>query len=323
MSQRPYLVLLIFLLIALAILAPLVPQFGSGLIYPAHAQYSDLTITHWPAFAYTRDQLQATGQLPMWRTSILSGTPFAANPLAGLFYPPHWLAFIPFVPLSLAFNLLMLSHLALAAATMYYLDAALVDRAGRGVDRRVCVCGLAQDHRAHGRGACHAGGGVGVGAVGDRGPHSKPHRRAPGKPNALLSGIALAMCLLADARMAVYALVLAGLYVLITRAQRNTRTWLALIGTLIVIGVVALALSAAAWLPALTLTDGTARARLSPQEAGTLSLDAAYLLGTLIADRSGAAERTTYVGLVVLVLAAVGVKLMWHPRRRLMIWFWS
>ena len=80
-----------------------------------------MTITHWPAFAYTRDQLQATGQLPLWRTSILSGTPFAANPLAGLFYPPHWLAFIPFVPLSLAFNLLMLSHLALAAATMYYL----------------------------------------------------------------------------------------------------------------------------------------------------------------------------------------------------------
>ena len=137
----------------------------------------------------------------------------------------------------------------------------------------------------------------------------------------LLSGVALAMCLLADARMAVYALVLAGLYVLITRAQRNTRTWFALVGALAVIGVVALALSAAAWLPALTLTDGTARARLSPQEAGTLSLDAAYLLGTLIADRSGAAERTTYVGLVVLVLAAVGVKLMWHTRRRLMIWF--
>ena len=64
------------------------------------------------------------------------------------------------------------------------------------------------------------------------------------------------------------------------------------------------------------------RARISPpQEAGTLSFDAVYLLGTLIADRSGAAERTTYVGLVVLILALVGVKLMWQTRRRLMMWF--
>jgi hypothetical protein len=52
-----------------------------------------------------------------------------------------------------------------------------------------------------------------------------------------------------------------------------------------------------------------------------LSLDAAYMLGTLIADRSGAAERTTYFGLVVLILALVGLKLQWHTRRRLMVCF--
>ena len=318
MSQRPYLVLLIFLLIALAILAPLVPQFGTSLIYPAHSSYSDLTITHWPAFAYTRDQLQATGQIPLWRTSILSGTPFAADPLSGLFYPPHWIAFVPVLSLSVAFNLLMLFHLTLAAATMYFLmrrwsigwAAALIAAFAYAASPKIIA---------------HMGVGhvtlveawawlplVIAGVV--------PSPRT-GKPNALLSGAALAMCLLADARMAVYALVLAGLYVLITRARRNRRTWLALLGLLIVIGVVALALAAAAWLPALTLTDGTARAKLSPQEAGTLSLDAAYLIGLLIADRSGAAERTTYVGLVVVVLAVVGVKLMWHTRRRLMIWF--
>jgi hypothetical protein len=318
MSQRPYLALLIFLLIALAILAPLVPQFGYGLIYPAHSSYSDLTITHWPAFAYTRDQLQATGQIPLWRTSILSGTPFAADPLSGLFYPPHWIAFIPFVPLSLAFNLLMLIHFTLAAATMYFLmQRWSIGRAGALI--------AAFAYAASPKIIAHMGAGhvtlveawawvplVIAGAV------PSP---STGKPNVLLSGIALAMCLLADARMAVYASVLAGLYVLITRAQRNKRTWAALIGLLLVVGVVALALSAAAWLPALTLTDGTARAKLSPQEAGALSLDAAYLIGLLIADRSGAAERTTYAGLVVLVLAAIGVKLMWPKRRRLMIWF--
>jgi hypothetical protein len=113
--HRSIIILLLVLLIALAILAPIVPRLGQVLIYPANAQFSDLTITHWPAFAYTRDRLQATGQIPLWRSSILSGTPFAADPLSGLFYPPHWIAFIPVVPLSLAFNLLMLFHFAAAA----------------------------------------------------------------------------------------------------------------------------------------------------------------------------------------------------------------
>jgi hypothetical protein len=38
-----------------------------------------------------------------------------------------------------------------------------------------------------------------------------------------------------------------------------------------------------------------------------LSLDPVYLLGLLIADRSGAAERTTHVGLIVLTLAVIGL----------------
>ena len=136
-----------------------------------------------------------------------------------------------------------------------------------------------------------------------------------------MSGIALALCVLADARMAVYAVVLLVSYVLIVQAKWTRRTWISAVGSLLVVAIVALAVSAASWLPALTLTDGSARSNLSAQEAGALSLDAAYVLGTLIADRSGAAERTTYFGLVVLVLAFVGLKLQWQMRRRLMIWF--
>lgn len=332
--QRSTIVLLFILLfIALAILAPILPQFGTGLIYPAHSSYSDLTITHWPAFAYTRDQLQAAGQIPLWRTSILSGTPFAADPLSGLFYPPHWIAFVSFVPLSLAFNLLMVIHFTLAAAAMYW----LMRRWSIG---RAAALIAAFAYAASPKIIAHMGVGhvtlveawawvplVLVGLTLSLTPQPpllklreacEFQERGSG---ALLAGVALALCLLADARMAVYALVLAVLYVLIARAQRDRRTWLTIVGLLVVVGVVVLALSAAAWLPALTLTDGTARAKLSPQEAGTLSLDAVYLIGLLIADRSGAAERMTYVGLVVLVLAVVGVKLMWHTRRRLMLWF--
>jgi hypothetical protein len=142
-----------------------------------------------------------------------------------------------------------------------------------------------------------------------------------GKPNVLLSGIALALCVLADARMAVYAVVLLVLYALIVQTNKTRRTWINVMGSLLVVAIVALTLAAASWLPALTLTDGSARSNLSAQEAGALSLDATYVLGALIADRSGAAERTTYFGLVVLILALVGLKLQWRTRRRLIIWF--
>ena len=310
--------LLLFVLMALAILAPMVPQFGAALIYPANAQFSDLTITHWPAFAYARDQLQATGQIPLWRFSILSGTPFAANPLSGLFYPPHWLAFVLAVPLNVAFNLLMACHLALAAGAMYF----LMRRWSIG---RAAALSAAFAYAASPKIIAHMGVGhvtlveawawvplVLAGAV--------PAARS-GKPNALLSGIALALCVVADARMAVYAVVLLGLYVLIVQTGRTRRIWISAVGVLLVAAIVALALSAAAWLPALTLTDGSARSNLSAQEVGALSLDAVYVLGTLIADRSGAAERTTTFGLVVLILGLLGLKLQWQARRRLMVWF--
>jgi hypothetical protein len=317
MHRSILILLLVFLLIALAILAPIVPRFGEALIYPANAQFSDLTITHWPAFAYTRDHLQATGRIPLWRSSILSGTPFAADPLSGLFYPPHWIAFIPAMSLSLAFNLLMLFHLALAAGTMYYLmqhwnvgwAAALIAAFAYAATPKI-IAHLGVGHVT----LVEAWAWVPLVIAG-----AVPSPRT-GKPNALLSGCALALCVLADARMAVYAVVLLALYVLIVRTNKTRRAWINVIGLLLVVAIVALALSAASWLPALTLTDGSARSNLSEQEAGTLSLDPAYVLGTLIADRSGAAERTTYFGLVVLILALVGLKLHWRSRRRLMIW---
>lgn len=327
MHRSFVILLLVFLLIALALLAPIVPRLGSTLIYPAHAQFSDLTITHWPAFAYTRDQLQATGRIPLWRSSILSGTPFAADPLSGLFYPPHWIAFIPAIPLSLAFNLLMLLHLALAAGAMYFLmrrwnvgqAAALIAAFAYAASPKI-IAHMGVGHVT----LVEAWAWVPLVIAGltpqpfVRESKSEFPERGRG---VLLSGIALAMCVLADARMAVYAVAMLVSYVLIVQARRTRSVWISLIGLLFVVAIVALALSAAAWLPALTLTDGSARSNLSTQEAGALSLDVAYVLGTLIADRSGAAERTTYFGVVVLILALSGLKLQWRVRQRLLVWF--
>lgn len=97
--------------IALALFVPLlvfVPGM-KGFPYPnAEAPYSDAAIAHYPKALYFQRAL-AQGRWPLWSPQILSGAPFAANPLAGVWYPPHWLALA--FPLPLGLNILAFLHL--------------------------------------------------------------------------------------------------------------------------------------------------------------------------------------------------------------------
>ncbi len=280
--------LLAFILIGLLILAPIVPHFGDALIYPVRFQFTDLTITHWPAFAYLRDQLTATGQLPLWRTSILSGTPFASDPLSGWFYAPHWITCFPPVPLPLAFNLLMLAHLALAALAMYVMLRSW--HAGRIASFAAAVAYAASPKIIAHMSAGHV-------TLVEAWAWLPLIIAALSRDKIVLAGIALALCLLADSRMALYAAILAVTYLVVRGA------WLKLIGRSVIVIIVAIALSAVAWLPTLSFANSTSRSALVADDAGVFSLDPIYLLGLLVADRTGAAERTTYVGLIVLALA--------------------
>lgn len=76
------------------------------------ATYSDLLITHLPNSLFLRRALTTWGQIPLWNPLILSGGPFAADPLSGLWYPPNWLAVV--LAPEAAFPLLFWFHLALA-----------------------------------------------------------------------------------------------------------------------------------------------------------------------------------------------------------------
>ncbi len=73
------------------------------------AAYSDLLITHLPNSLFLKRALATWGQIPLWNPLILSGGPFAADPLSGLWYLPNWLAVV-FSPES-AFPLLFWIHL--------------------------------------------------------------------------------------------------------------------------------------------------------------------------------------------------------------------
>jgi len=79
-----------------------------GFVYSPRASFSDLVISHYPNAVFLLDALRH-GQFPLWSPMILSGYPFAADPLAGIWYLPGWLAYL--LPLPLGFNVNVFLHL--------------------------------------------------------------------------------------------------------------------------------------------------------------------------------------------------------------------
>jgi len=87
--------------------------------YAAYAEYSDIAISHYPNLLFLQRALAETGSIPLWSSTILSGYPFAGNPLSSLWYPPAWLALL--FPLPAGINLITALHLMLTGLGMYHL----------------------------------------------------------------------------------------------------------------------------------------------------------------------------------------------------------
>jgi len=94
-----------------ALFVAVVPWFfiSGNFIYPRFSEYSDLTISHIPNAIFLLESLKAYGEIPYWSGTIMSGYPFTANPLAGIWYLPGWLAYL--FPLHLGFNLVVIVHI--------------------------------------------------------------------------------------------------------------------------------------------------------------------------------------------------------------------
>ena len=306
----------------LVVFAPALLQ-ADGLIYPASGLFSDLTITHWPAFEYLRAGFDVSGAIPLWRASILSGTPFAADPVSGLWYPPNWLSLI--LPLEWFFKLAFVAHLFLAGWAMRQLARSL----GAG-EVGATAAGLAYALAPRAMG--HAGAGhLTLVEAWAWLPLSAWLARRNSARAAIASGVALGVCGLADLRAAVYATLAVALCAIFARAEESSlaahrssrdrvpgdfvKRALRLAALLLAAAIV----SAVAWLPALSLAGESSRAGLSPDEAGFSSLPVTYLLGTLLASR-GDPESLTYVGLTVLVPALIGLHVAWREQRRVAAW---
>ena len=93
------------------LLLPLLPFIlrGGDFPYPLNSAYSDFTITHYPNMLYIRQSILDSAALPLWCGAILSGYPFFADPLSGLWYLPGLAALV--FPLPLGINLVILAHL--------------------------------------------------------------------------------------------------------------------------------------------------------------------------------------------------------------------
>jgi len=296
----------------------------NGFIYPFGSAYSDLTITHWPNAFFIRRCLTKWGQIPLWRSLILSGEPFASNPLSGLWYPPNLLLLL--LPLTFAFNLLFLLHTVWVGWGGYLMARAMgASRAGGLLAAFVLM--FAPKAVAH-----LASGHVGLYCAWAWLPWTLWAARrlaARGHPgDVATAAAAAAMLILADVRLGFYGGLAAFGYWLCSvsgelrtargkAVSRRRLIFSALAG--VGAGLLAVALVAVQMLPLAVVSGRLNRGGLGLEESGIASLPPRYLLGLLLADHGGFQEWMTYTGAAALLLALAGLA-RWRSRER---WWWG
>ncbi len=290
----------------------------SGFPYPsAQAEFSDLVISHYPNAVYLRQALLTWRSLPLWSPTILSGYPFAGNPLSGLWYPPGWLALL--LPLPLGFNLLVILHLLWGGAGMYRLLGA------EGFSWRAALFGgLA--FGAMPKLYAHFGAGhVTLLYAVCWTPWLLLTRRSTqlaqndggyDRSGLIKAGMVLALICMADLRWAVFAGLSWATYSIYTSFQGTSNRQHAVtrlpavlreIPRLCGVALLATALAAPLLLPTFEYTRLSTRADLRASDVLTYSLPPARLLGLLYPDLSGFQEYMLYPGAAVLLLSMLAL----------------
>jgi len=294
------LAVLTLLIVALALLAPVVMRPG-GLVYPPQGDFSDLTITHWPNAEFALASLRATGRLPLWRPTIMSGAPFAANPLSGLLYFPH--AILLVVPLAIGFNVLLIAHVWLTGCGAYaLLRMWQVRRAAALVG---ALTWMATPKLFAHLGAGHVGMVEAVAwmPIAVLAAHRLVERRRA--MDGAWLGAAWAIQFLADPRISFYSVALSVAY-LVTQAILTKTSRLNIL--FLVAALVLVALSAMLWLPFAEFIMQSNRGALTLAEAGEWSLPLRQPVSLLLADWGGFHEWAVYVGILPLILALAGCR---------------
>jgi len=319
-----------FFLLALLFLWPLTLHPGFVPFAP-RAPYSDLLITHLPNAAYIRDSLARYAQWPLWNAQILAGQPFAADPLAGMWYPPN-LLLLP-LPLPFAFNLLFALHFAWAGYGLFRFLR------GEGLDPGPALLGSLA-FMGTPKLVAHLGAGhvslvfavawtpwllLAVKRVAD--PLQGAATQGSLKRGAL-AGACLALLFLADVRWAFYAAVLGAAFWLrclpdrrasANHAARKSPSVYPLgrrpsVAAALAFAGLFFSLSAILAFPLAGFVLQSGRSALTLKEAAAFSLPPRELVGLVIPHLGGNHEWMTYVGVIPLLLALAGAL------RRLYFW---
>lgn len=292
----------------------LLPWLGSFPYQPA-ATFSDLAVSHLPNALFLKRSLLEWGQIPLWSTTILSGYPFFANPLSGLYYLPGWLALL--FPLPLGLNLLVVLHLIFAGLGMFLFLRSLGLSEWAALFGALTFEALPKLYGHYGAGHITL-----IYAIAWT-PWlllAEQKRSASSRMRWVLPGALLGLLTLADVRWLAYAalLWLAFSFARLLSADVR-RAWPAWLAARLTNLLIALMIAAPLLLPLAQYTRLSTRAQLAPAESFTLSLPPGQLLGLIYPVIGGSAEWVLYPGAVsfALLLFAVSER---SVRRRCAFW---
>jgi len=265
------------------------PTWGGKIaVPPGGAGYSDLLITHYPYLLFLKTSILIEHQVPLWSNMIHSGAPFAANPLANLFYLPGWAAML--FPLPAGLSLMLAAHAIFGSWGMYrFLRQQNVEEVS-SILGGICF-GLMPKLAAH-FGAGHVSLLYAVSWT--------PWLMWSGGRDrkGWVTGAIAAMLFLADPRWAVYAGLL---WITFEIAYRRWLSWNRAF-FYIRLSVSAILLSAPLLLSMLQYVPKATRSKLSPGDILTGRLPGANLAGVFIPGNGGNTEWYWYAGGAVLAI---------------------
>jgi hypothetical protein len=285
----------IILTIPLLIFLPNIADFA----YPMGSLYSDLAVSHYPNLVILRQSLAAGHGIPFWSHSILSGYPFAANPLAGIWYPPGWLLVL--LPMPLGFNLLALIHMLWGGVGMYLLlrkrEMSVLPALAGALAFQLFPKTLAHFAAGH----------ITLLFAVVWTPwllfaeHFQEHR--PGRRFRLLPGFILGLILLADVRWGVYAGTLWLFYSLVTVFPEgySGRAFVRWVKAAVSQIITAALIAAPLLLPMLEYARLSTRRTMTVEESLILPLPPTNLLGLIYPNLAGYAEWIIYPGALSLL----------------------
>lgn len=277
----------------------------------ANTAPSDLILEYFPR-RLIATRMVRQGHLPLWNPYVLGGMPLLADGYSALIYPFSMLFVL--LPVGHAFGWFALFHLLLAGLGAYWLGrvlglsplAALF--AGIGyMGNGFLMAWLAFPEFV----AVSAWLPIALGCV------ERYEQRAAGRLSnagyALATAIILALCVLCQLQLALYACSAVAIFWLGRRLLRAPRQLPRALAMLIGVAVCTLVLSAAQWLPTLELAADSQRAGATGGMASGLNLLQYIMPSVFGGPRQGVAlgqpraiPLTSYAGLLPLLLALAG-----------------